>query len=183
MPGAIALAGIFFVAVIEMVFSPARYFPHAGHSHCSPPQAIIRPAAVPSEAENWSQDHDDADETPFEGRATTVNVDISPVHGRRNSISRQLSRLGRADDTEHSEPARKEAASGKRTAASHSGDLETGSYSYELSPEQKLKKQILQCMLLEVGILFHSVFIGMALSVSVGTNFIVLLIAISFHRQ
>jgi zinc transporter ZupT len=37
-------------------------------------------------------------------------------------------------------------------------------------------------MMLEVGILFHSVFIGMALSVAVGGNFVVLLIAIAFHQ-
>jgi solute carrier family 39 (zinc transporter), member 1/2/3 len=47
------------------------------------------------------------------------------------------------------------------------------------SEEQRL---VLQCLLLEAGILFHSVFIGMALSVSVGPAFIVLLIAISFHQ-
>ncbi|KAF1989759.1 Zinc/iron permease [Aulographum hederae CBS 113979] len=47
-------------------------------------------------------------------------------------------------------------------------------------PQQK--KLLLQCLLLEAGILFHSVFIGMALSVSVGPAFIVLLIAISFHQ-
>lgn len=41
---------------------------------------------------------------------------------------------------------------------------------------------VLQCLLLEAGILFHSVFIGMALSVSTGSAFIVLLIAISFHQ-
>merc|ERR1712000_514319 len=40
----------------------------------------------------------------------------------------------------------------------------------------------LQCVLLEIGILFHSVFIGMALSVSTGSDFVVLLIAISFHQ-
>jgi zinc transporter ZupT len=45
--------------------------------------------------------------------------------------------------------------------------------------EQRL---ILQCLLLEAGILFHSVFIGMALSVSTGPAFVVLLIAISFHQ-
>lgn len=45
--------------------------------------------------------------------------------------------------------------------------------------EQRL---ILQCLLLEAGILFHSVFIGMALSVSTGPPFLVLLIAISFHQ-
>ncbi|OQO00426.1 hypothetical protein B0A48_13775 [Cryoendolithus antarcticus] len=44
------------------------------------------------------------------------------------------------------------------------------------------RRQILQCLLLEAGILFHSVFIGMALSVSTGPPFYVLLIAISFHQ-
>jgi zinc transporter 1/2/3 len=44
------------------------------------------------------------------------------------------------------------------------------------------KKQLLQCLLLEAGILFHSIFIGMALSVATGTAFIVLLVAISFHQ-
>ena len=44
------------------------------------------------------------------------------------------------------------------------------------------KKLLLQCLLLEAGILFHSIFIGMALSVSTGTPFLVLLVAISFHQ-
>lgn len=48
--------------------------------------------------------------------------------------------------------------------------------------EAQNKKQLLQCLLLEAGILFHSVFIGMALSVATGTSFIVLLVAISFHQ-
>ena len=45
-----------------------------------------------------------------------------------------------------------------------------------------IKRMILQCMLLEAGILFHSVFIGMAVSVATGAAFVVLLIAISFHQ-
>jgi hypothetical protein len=45
------------------------------------------------------------------------------------------------------------------------------------------KRLLLQCLLLEAGILFHSVFIGLALSVTTGTSFIVLLIAIGFHRK
>ncbi|KAI9777027.1 MAG: hypothetical protein M1816_004980 [Peltula sp. TS41687] len=48
--------------------------------------------------------------------------------------------------------------------------------------DQQEKKLLLQCLLLEAGILFHSVFIGMALSVATGTSFIVLLVAISFHQ-
>ncbi|KAK8216994.1 Zinc/iron permease, partial [Phyllosticta paracitricarpa] len=43
-------------------------------------------------------------------------------------------------------------------------------------------KALLQCLLLEAGILFHSVFIGMALSVSTGPPFLILLLAISFHQ-
>ena len=52
-----------------------------------------------------------------------------------------------------------------------------------LSEVQEQRKLLLQCLLLEAGILFHSVFIGMALSVATGTSFIVLLVAISFHRN
>lgn len=48
--------------------------------------------------------------------------------------------------------------------------------------EAQHKKQLLQCLLLEAGILFHSVFIGMAVSVATGTSFVVLLVAISFHQ-
>lgn len=54
--------------------------------------------------------------------------------------------------------------------------------SAQLSTHQLQQKMLLQCLLLEAGILFHSVFIGMALSVSVGPPFVVLLIAISFHQ-
>ncbi|EEH33614.1 hypothetical protein PAAG_04664 [Paracoccidioides lutzii Pb01] len=51
-----------------------------------------------------------------------------------------------------------------------------------VSASQNPQKQLLQCLLLEAGILFHSVFIGMALSVATGTSFVVLLVAISFHQ-
>jgi len=47
---------------------------------------------------------------------------------------------------------------------------------------QNPQKRLLQCLLLEAGILFHSIFIGMALSVATGTSFIVLLVAISLHQ-
>lgn len=44
------------------------------------------------------------------------------------------------------------------------------------------QRLLLQCLLLEAGILFHSIFIGIALSVATGTSFLVLLLAISFHQ-
>jgi len=52
-----------------------------------------------------------------------------------------------------------------------------------LSPEETQKRQILQCLLLEAGILFHSIFIGMAISVATGPPFIIFLIAIAFHQS
>lgn len=50
------------------------------------------------------------------------------------------------------------------------------------SPEET-RRQVLQCLLLEAGILFHSVFIGMAISVATGPAFVVFLVAISFHQS
>jgi solute carrier family 39 (zinc transporter), member 1/2/3 len=49
------------------------------------------------------------------------------------------------------------------------------------TPEEQ-QRLMLQCLMLEAGILFHSVFIGMAISVATGSTFIVFLIAISFHQ-
>lgn len=65
---------------------------------------------------------------------------------------------------------------------SHTPNPEAGNPTSLLTPEQQQKKQLLQCLLLEAGILFHSVFIGMAISVATGPPFLVLLVAISFHQ-
>lgn len=58
----------------------------------------------------------------------------------------------------------------------------THTHTQTLSPEELQKKLMVQCMLLEAGIIFHSVFIGMAVSVATGPPFVVFLIAISFHQ-
>ena len=52
----------------------------------------------------------------------------------------------------------------------------------ENDAEQRRKKLVMQCVLLETGILFHSIFIGMALAVAVGCEQVILLIAIAFHQ-
>jgi zinc transporter 1/2/3 len=64
-------------------------------------------------------------------------------------------------------------------------DLETGGSDEKipLTTDQEHRKAFLQCVLLEMGILFHSVFIGMNLSVSSGREFVILFIAIVFHRK
>jgi zinc transporter 1/2/3 len=60
---------------------------------------------------------------------------------------------------------------------------QTNPLSSTLSSEAEQKRLMIQCMLLEAGILFHSVFIGMAISVATGTPFVVFLVAISFHQS
>ncbi|KAI5917241.1 Fe2+/Zn2+ regulated transporter [Camillea tinctor] len=49
------------------------------------------------------------------------------------------------------------------------------------APEEQ-RRRMLQCLLLEAGILFHSIFIGMAVSVATGPPFVVFLVAIAFHQ-
>ncbi|QUC17334.1 uncharacterized protein UV8b_01575 [Ustilaginoidea virens] len=58
----------------------------------------------------------------------------------------------------------------------------TGPVMSSQSPEE-VRRQLVQCLLLEAGILFHSVFIGMAISVATGPAFVVFLVAISFHQS
>lgn len=139
-PGAIALAGVFFVIIIEMVFHPSRHMnltPKAASSgQPGEPEGILNPLSNTPDQQN------------------SESVQVSGLSGRTDGIRAGM-------------------------------DVEKESYndiSLVLTSEQKLQKDVLQCILLEVGILFHSVFIGMALSVSIGNEFIVLLIAIAFHQ-
>ena len=70
------------------------------------------------------------------------------------------------------------------SAFTPSNDIETPTPTAKpLSPEEEQRRQILQCLLLEAGILFHSVFIGMAVSVATGPPFVVFLVAICFHQS
>jgi zinc transporter 1/2/3 len=61
-------------------------------------------------------------------------------------------------------------------------DVETNNNSQPLDPKEEQRRLLIQCLLLEAGILFHSVFIGMAVSVATGPAFVVFLVAISCHQ-
>ncbi|KAL0940491.1 zip zinc transporter [Colletotrichum truncatum] len=167
MPGAIALAGIFLVTIIEMAFQPARHMSH------TPNASVLSPHGPESVDED---DQRDPGSYPLE---------MAPSRGTRNSIGRQLSRIGRDELTTPQRDVGQQQA-GDRLAKrldEESRAVNLGSVNgMALSPAQQHQKDILQCMMLEVGILFHSVFIGMTLSVSVGHEFVILLIAIAFHQ-
>lgn len=198
MPGAIALAAVFFVAVIEMIFQPAR--------HMIPAQGNRVIEATGAGAGAGAAESGAAGTTPAmaERRPSTASDDHSPmemghVGGASESLGRTLSRLSRAGEitanTETDDAAQRSAApsiskgindiEGQTDMASEMPrgcGYHGGSGGYILSPAQKHQKDVLQCMMLEVGILFHSIFIGMTLAVSTGSQFIVLLVAIIFHQ-
>jgi zinc transporter 1/2/3 len=193
MPGAIMLASVFFVTIIEMVFSPAQ---HA----CGGNEGIIAVSRPAKEQEKVKDDANQKSQPILRMKPGTMRRTFSddsmhvrgfgPLGGRETSISRTLTRYredGRRLDTIESgssetldtpEVASKE----ERADSAVENDAERNQHKHVLTPEQQHRKAILQCALLEMGILFHSIFIGMSLAVSVGNDYIVLLIAIVFHQ-
>lgn len=109
---------------------------------------------------------------PTTGPTTTRKKGEFP--GRTNSIGRGLTLVHQG------------ISSGGTEENMTSGIIEAQNESFgplKLSSEQKRQVEVMQCVLLELGILFHSVFIGMALSVAIGgSEFVILLIAIVFHQ-
>lgn len=183
MPGAIVLAAIFFVTIIEMVFSPVR--------SCYP-----SPSEKPQSANATDNDLSLDNATPtatMEAICTPTTQDsevpmrsLGPLKGRSSSVGRGVARMGETQDimevrqtTSRQGPSKDVP---KDLGISQEATNNRNSSDFQLTPEQKHKKAVMQCALLELGILFHSVFIGMALSVSIGSDFVVLLIAIVFHR-
>ncbi|KAH7078498.1 ZIP zinc transporter-domain-containing protein [Paraphoma chrysanthemicola] len=189
MPGAIMLASIFFVTMIEMVFSPAQHV-CGGNEGVA---AVSRPA---KQQEHKSLTNSDTPQLPTQGIRRTYSEgsmqvrEMGPLRGRVTSISRTLSRYREeAQRLDVIESGSSETSETPQIDPKHESeecavedDLENNQHNHVLTPEQLHKKAIMQCFLLEMGILFHSIFIGMSLAVAVGNDFIVLLIAIVFHQ-
>jgi zinc transporter ZupT len=185
-PGAIALGGIFLVTIIEMVFSPAQKVCRGGR--IGEDQRDISPRQ-----ERNSGDTETDIEYPNQLQSPTPNSygverkphlrDMGPLIGRSSSISRTINRMNEGAEEIVRVASAPETHSHHRVEnGSIQPDVERREDHPELTPDQKQKKETMQVYLLEMGILFHSVFIGMSLSVSVGNEFVILLIAIVFHR-
>ncbi|KAG9229119.1 zinc transporter-like protein [Amylocarpus encephaloides] len=173
MAGALALAAIFLIAVIEMIFNP-------GKNSCAYPAAMMENSIGRKGVQGDIVASRETGEEPRE--SSTRPQDLGLLRGRNSSTGRELQRVTKnsaaLDAIERSQTA---------IATNKEQDIveaETHGHSQQrfLTENQKHKKALLQCMILEMGILFHSVFIGMALSVAIGNEFIVLLIAITFHQ-
>jgi zinc transporter 1/2/3 len=197
MPGAIMLASIFFVTIIEMVFSPAQHVCGGNEGV----MAVSRPAKKVEHKLEAEEEQEAEKEQPFltitpgsirrtYSEGSLQVREIGAIGGRGTSISRTLIRYReeaqRLDAISSASSDTSEALEESRSKHEHESaidnDPENSQHTHVLSPEQLHKKAIMQCFLLEMGILFHSIFIGMSLAVAVGNDFIVLLIAIVFHQ-
>jgi zinc transporter ZupT len=187
MPGLIAMISVFVVVTIEMFFASRG----AGHSHSSEWDTIPEDTQDALTRRNRDIPFSDIDSSQNQnGNPWPANGHIisdSRVDSAEDSEDRKSKSLNRhlGDeedmDLDELDPIVDESAylndptSSHRHKHDHDHDLDQSSH-------QNPQKLFLQCLLLEAGILFHSIFIGMAVSVATGTEFIVLLIAISFHQ-
>ncbi|KAI9784819.1 MAG: hypothetical protein M1839_001549 [Geoglossum umbratile] len=135
------------------------------------PQAEPDSSPLPGRIQKYENVEEDDNDEDLDLDELDPSIDASDLLGRRG---RGLSLQDPGPELYH--------------PYSHSSELlhhhipETRGEPAPLPEQQHQQKLLLQCLLLEAGILFHSVFIGMALSVATGTSFIVLLVAISFHQ-
>ncbi|KAI6383294.1 hypothetical protein MCOR25_000214 [Pyricularia grisea] len=193
MPGAIALAAVFFVSVIEMVLQPARHLTEAAGSS-STGGGCMSAAAVLHQQERLRRPVEPAQDTSSDDVNAAVaerpmSMEMRPAAGNTNSLGRQLSNIGQASDQNTTDVTpTPDGQAGNRigdksVVVDEENRFPAGADGHlQLTPQQQHQKDVLQCMMLEVGILFHSVFIGMTLSVSIGHEFVILLIAIAFHQ-
>lgn len=176
MAGLIAMVAVFAVVTVEMKLSISG----AGHSHGSEweiiPDEMTRRVSLrggevrpPSRQANGN--------IPLHGMG--ISTAASPYADATPEVPQHQEgdEADDSDDLEALDPLAEESylsqpSSHKRKTSLHDHHVH----------EQNPQKMFIQCLLLEAGILFHSVFIGMAVSVAMGTQFVVLLIAICFHQ-
>ncbi|ETN45446.1 uncharacterized protein HMPREF1541_09277 [Cyphellophora europaea CBS 101466] len=203
--GVIALAAVFAVATIEQVFSPGRHCmtvsatEHGSAVSLEAMRETPRETASPNPPSLTRSETEPARPGPLYGRTKFGRSDSTGQHlARMTTQSAQLDRIERQapapdlspiedddnnDNITHRKPPTINPDLPEKTQQpSKLPDPEAQDADPEITPDQKRQKLLLQCILLEVGILFHSVFIGMALAVATGNDFIVLLLAIIFHQ-
>lgn len=197
MAGFVAMISVFVVVCVEMFFA----LKGAGHVHGSEYDNLIGRGSsesnvIPNAAGNYVR---------LDGQTSADDIHLDGMHGngraeplRRTSDSRRSTDLSNTnadkedDDLEALDPLADGVSdlSGRRPQHSLLNSRNRAQhhpYGQNLEPNQdppmhNPQRQLLQCLLLEAGILFHSIFIGMAVSVATGTSFVILLVAISFHQ-
>lgn len=181
MAGAIALASVFAIATLEMVFSPGR--------HCGESVEHLTRSEEERRASTQKERQSNALEVPGAPSVAKGPLYGRKLSGRSQSNGRRFSQIAVRDREQID--AIELAGANPDAPADHDMTNRRGrtlsEHSFETLAEKEAAEQrqkaLMQCVMLEVGILFHSVFIGMALAVAVGRDQIVLLIAIVFHQS
>lgn len=203
MAGFIAMVSVFVVVGIEMFFATKG----AAHTHSSDYTTIVQGSPAGSSetvhhtgqrrpqrprrdsTKRFKQGHigpgTSADELPPPAASSSMHAHHEPTSPEpvKTTPDMEMRSMDRQESIE--QPAHSRSASGStlsRQASVSSTESEQQNTASKMSEYQQQQRALLQCLLLEAGILFHSVFIGMAVSVATGTAFVVLLIAISFHQ-
>jgi zinc transporter 1/2/3 len=212
MPGFIAMTSVFVVVGIEMIFASkgARHTHSTDYETLGidDAQASARPAHKRSHSFGRYSDgisrtnghlpaivlHDiQSSDNLMAGRSPSLSLPspMTPTaHKARkprqsvdddddDDLDISQEELGMQEDDNSEDESRLLSGHHRRKQPHHSRGDSPEDHAKTEAQNQKL---LLQCLLLEAGILFHSIFIGMALSVATGTSFIVLLVAISFHQ-
>ncbi|ETN37244.1 uncharacterized protein HMPREF1541_08234 [Cyphellophora europaea CBS 101466] len=188
MAGAIAMLSVFMVVSIEMFFATRGAKHEHNHEWAQIPDDEI--SSIPHAHGNGHSPLLPRDE--INGRIALSNLQspsTASANGHLGSPQPPPFRATRSDvddeddsdleDLNALDPI--EADSQPFTQAAKPPHNRRDSQSQTLA-DRDPQKALLQCLLLEAGILFHSIFIGMAVSVTTGTAFVVLLIAICFHQ-
>ncbi|KAJ5242360.1 Zinc/iron permease [Penicillium citrinum] len=192
MAGFVAMMSVFAVVLVEMFFAMKG----AGHVHGNDYDTLMGRESL----ENFRHDIQDHTDGQFHSRNPSGNIRMEGLRQNDPASSHESDQhiVGSQSDKEEDDdadidglddyaddvPINGQPRSSMHSAHRHRPRLSEHFHSQAGSeaPMQNPQRQLLQCLLLEAGILFHSIFIGMALSVATGTSFVVLLIAISFHQ-
>ena len=132
--------------------------------------SIAQPSPLPNDGARARKSIDSDDED------ADLDLDLDELNTNAGLLDGKAKRLS-PDDDDDDAPLPNSSTS-RHHHHHHTSDLNPS----DPSAQALHQKALLQCLLLEAGILFHSIFIGMALSVTTGPPFAVLLLAISFHQ-
>lgn len=200
MAGFVAMVSVFAVVIVEMFFAMKG----AGHVHGNDYDTLMGDIGRESlddfrhETPNYAQSHSRNASGNIHMQGLQQNDPLDSTEPSSSHESERPHLVGSHPDKEEDEDVDIEGLdpyaddipiNGQPRSSMHSARRHRPRMSEHYrsqadtdAPMQNPQRQLLQCLLLEAGILFHSIFIGMALSVATGTSFVVLLIAISFHQ-
>jgi zinc transporter ZupT len=189
MAGAIAMISVFVVVTIEMFFASRG----AGHTHQSEWTKVPDETAPGGLGLTLPREEPQTNgNIALHGLASPGDLSVDgrlpkPHSPGNQSDDEDEDDLEALDALDAFDPIADESAilSNPTTHKHHRHDSHASRRSrnsLQLRAEDNPQKLFLQCLLLEAGILFHSIFIGMAVSVATGTAFVVLLLAICFHQ-